>query len=499
MNNSVIYARFSSSNQREESIEGQIRECTARAKSDGYNIVKIYRDDAVSGTSVNGRTAFLQMIEDAKSGFFQRIYIYKYDRFARNVVDSHVYEQVLSACNVELVSIKEGVPDGASGFLVKGMHELLAQYYSVNLSENVKRGHETNALKCKWNGAHIYGYRRSKDGYFEIVEHEAEAIRLMYVLYSKGYTMKQIVEHLKPYDAGTKKGWNIMKVSRYLRSPRYKGTYKYDSHIVENAIPAIVTAELWEEVNQMLDNKPNCAPRTNNELYPLSTKLFDEHGNAYVGTSGTSHTGKTYYYYKNTATGELVRKDKIDNIVIEALSDVLNENEHILEQIVDNVMLEQENALQETTRAIASAIEKQASIENKIENCLDAICESGSRPELIQRIDELKEEKAELEKFITGSKDMYLTRDMIIFALEQMRDKLAPQFLADGMVENVVILDTKELVITFKIMKKTSSDVEPLKVCIRNEWWSIGYHIQTKKSLVRVHHNYISLKTFATV
>ncbi len=422
MKNAVIYTRFSSSNQREESIEGQIRECTAKADADGFNVVKVYRDDAVSGTSVNGRNAFLQMIDDAKSGFFQRIYIYKYDRFARNVADSHIYEKILSTYNVELISIKESVPDGASGFLVKGMHELLAQYYSENLSENVKRGHETNALKCKWNGSRIYGYKRSDDGYFEIVESEAQAIRLMFELYSKGYTMKQIVERLKPYKTGTKNGWNIMRVSRYLKSPRYKGTYVYDTHIVENGIPAIVSTDLWEEVNEMIKNKKQCAPRKDNALFPLSTKLFDEKGNTYVGTSGTSHTGKTYYYYKNTVTEEFIRKDKIDSVVIDALSDVLTQDKEIMEQIVDNVMVEQENALQRTTEAVASAIDKQHEIDNKIENCLDFICENGSTPGMAERIEKLKSEREELENYINSTKDQYLTRDMVTFALEQMRN-----------------------------------------------------------------------------
>ncbi len=499
MKNAVIYARFSSSAQREESIEGQVRECTARAEADGYTIVKIYKDSAVSGTSVDKRTSFLQMIDDAKSGFFSRIYIYKYDRFARNVADSHIYEELLSKQGVELVSVREGVPEGASGFLVKGMHELLAQYYSVNLSENVKRGHETNALKCKWNGGRVYGYRRSKDGYFEIVEDEARLVRMMYKLFSNGYTIAEIVEKLKPYTSDTKSKWYSQRVSRILRSPRYKGTYVYDKHIVEDAIPAIVSKELWEDVNLKMKHRKFNAPRRGKDLYPLSCKLFDENGNSYVGTSGTSRTGKKYHYYLNTATKEHVRQDRIDEAVLDVLSDVLKQDNEILEQIVDNVMIEQERCLEQSKRTVEVAIQKQKDIDKQIENCLDVICEQGSVPNIVSRIENLKKERSELDTYIDSTKETFFTREMVKFALEQVRDKVAPQFLSDGMIEKVVILDTKELVITFNITKQTSTDRKPIEVRTSNKWWTDCTSIRTLKAVLKAYKGRLLIRSIEKV
>ncbi len=480
MKNAVIYARFSSSNQREESIEGQVRECEARADAEGYNIIKIYKDEAVSGTSVEKRSSFLQMIEEAKAGFFQRIYVYKYDRFARNVVDSQTYEEILKRFNVELVSVKEGVPEGASGFLVKGMHELLAQYYSVNLSENVKRGHETNALKCKWNGGRVYGYKRSDDGYFEIVEEEAQAVRLMYELYDKGYTMKEIVQELKPFDSGNKNGWHVMRVSRFLKSPKYKGTYTYDKHVVEHGIPAIVDDELWERVNSKMKNKSQCAPRRKCKDFPLSTKLFDEYGNPYIGSSGRSHTGKTYYYYKNTATKELIAKDLIDNAVSQALSDILSRDEAFLDKLADEIMKEQDRDMEATSQAIISAMSKIEKLDKQIDHCVDVICESGNISNIVERMEKMKDEKYELEQFVATSKEQYITRDMVVFALGKLKDKIAPQFLADGMVESVIIMNDKSLVITLNIKEQTPTSNEPVKVCLGHEWWGGRDYIQTQ-------------------
>ena len=246
-----------------------------------------------------------------------------------------------------------------------------------------------------------------------------------------------------------------------------------DTYRKDNGIPEIVNIDLWNEVNEMINNKKLCAQHQDIALFSLSTKLFDEYGNAYVDSSDTSHTGKTCYYYRNTATNDLVRKDKIDNIVIDALSDVLMQDKEILEQIVDNVMIEQENALQKTTESVANAIKKQHEIDKKIENCLDFICDNGNTPGMAERIAKLKEEREELNRYINSTKKQYLTRDMVVFALEQIRDKRAPQFLYDGMVESIVLLDTKELEVTFKIMKNTFSGTKPLKVFIGNEWWAV--------------------------
>ena len=77
----VIYARYSSDNQREESIEGQIRECTAYAEKNGITIVKHYIDRAISAKTDN-RPEFQQMIKDSDKKLFDIVLVWKLDRFA---------------------------------------------------------------------------------------------------------------------------------------------------------------------------------------------------------------------------------------------------------------------------------------------------------------------------------------------------------------------------------------------------------------------------------
>ena len=142
----VIYARYSSDNQREESIEGQIRECTAYAEKNGITIVKHYIDRALSAKTDN-RPEFQQMIKDSEKRLFDIVLVWKLDRFARNRYDSAHYEYQLERNHVKLVSATEPISEGPAGIMVKSMLTGMAEYYSAELSEKVVRGMTENVLK----------------------------------------------------------------------------------------------------------------------------------------------------------------------------------------------------------------------------------------------------------------------------------------------------------------------------------------------------------------
>ena len=139
MKKAVIYARFSSHSQTEQSIEGQLRECYDFAKRNDVTIVGEYIDRALTGTS-DKRPQFLKMIEDSKKKNFEYVLVYQLDRFARNRYDSANYKAKLKKNGVRVLSVKENITDDASGILVEGMLESMAEYYSAELSQKVKRG-----------------------------------------------------------------------------------------------------------------------------------------------------------------------------------------------------------------------------------------------------------------------------------------------------------------------------------------------------------------------
>ena len=130
MKKAVIYARFSSHSQTEQSIEGQLRECYDFAKRSDITIVGEYIDRALTGTS-DKRPQFLKMIEDSKKKNFEYVLVYQLDRFARNRYDSANYKAKLKKNGVRVLSAKENITDDASGILVEGMLESMAEYYSA--------------------------------------------------------------------------------------------------------------------------------------------------------------------------------------------------------------------------------------------------------------------------------------------------------------------------------------------------------------------------------
>lgn len=114
----VIYARFSSHSQTEQSIEGQLKVCYDYAKSNNYTVIGEYIDRAQSGKFDN-RLEFQKMISDSDKHNFEGVLVYQLDRFARNRYDSAIYKAKLKKNGVRVLSAKENITDDASGILLK--------------------------------------------------------------------------------------------------------------------------------------------------------------------------------------------------------------------------------------------------------------------------------------------------------------------------------------------------------------------------------------------
>ena len=152
--NGVIYARYSSDNQREESIEDQLRECNDFAKRNDITIIDSYIDRAFSATT-DKRPEFQKMIKDSAKNMFDVIIVQKLDRFARNRYDSARYKAQLRKNGVKVISANENISEGSEGIILESVLEGMAEYYSTDLSEEVIRGLTENAMKCKFNGSPI--------------------------------------------------------------------------------------------------------------------------------------------------------------------------------------------------------------------------------------------------------------------------------------------------------------------------------------------------------
>ena len=183
----VIYARYSSHNQREESIEGQLRVCHEYARREGFDVIREYTDSAMTGTS-DQRPSFQQLIADSSRKKFDTVLVYTLDRFARDRYDAAVYRKKLADNGARIVSVTQPIEDSPEGALLESLLEGLAEYYSKNLARGVKRGMRENALKCmSVGGPTPIGYKIDPDTRKYVIDEGAAAIvREIFSLYVNG-------------------------------------------------------------------------------------------------------------------------------------------------------------------------------------------------------------------------------------------------------------------------------------------------------------------------
>ena len=189
----VIYARYSSHGQQEQSIDGQLRDCYAFAERQGYSVIGEYIDRALTGRN-DDRPDFQRMLADARKKQFKYIIVWKLDRFARNRYDSAVHKADLKKYGVRVISATENITDEPEGIMLEGLLESLAEYYSANLSKHVKRGMRESVLAGNYTGGiPPYGYK--VEGKKLVVdENTAPIIRYVFEQYAKGVPKKKILK-----------------------------------------------------------------------------------------------------------------------------------------------------------------------------------------------------------------------------------------------------------------------------------------------------------------
>ena len=376
----VIYARYSSDNQREESIEGQIRECTAFAEKNGITILRHYIDRAVSAKTDN-RPEFQNMIKDSSKRLFDMVIVWKLDRFARNRYDSARYKAGLKKNGVKVVSATEIISEGAEGIILESVLEGYAEYYSADLSEKVIRGMTDNALKCKFNGGtKPVGYVIDEEQHFQLDPLTAPFVLEAFKRYDEGATMTEIRDWLNDQGVKNTRGqpMSYNSVEHLLKNRRYIGEFRYRETVVPNGIPAIVPQDLFDRVREKLaKNKKAPARHKAEDDYLLTTKLFCGYCGAYLcGESGTSRTGVVHHYYKCVSVKKKrtdcrkksVRKEWIEDLVVNETMKMVMDDKAI-EAIVSMLM-----ALQEQDNVSLPLYEKQlAEADSAIQNLLNAI------------------------------------------------------------------------------------------------------------------------------
>lgn len=453
-----IYGRYSSHSQKDTSIEQQFAEIYEYCERAGIRIVGEYADRHLTGTN-DRRPEFQRMMKDAAKGRVQLVVCWKVDRFARNRYDSAMYKARLKKYGIRVVYAKESIPEGPEGILLESVLEGSAEYYSANLSQNIKRGMRANALECKVNNGNLpLGYCKGPDGRFAIDPTGAEIVREVYTMYIDGMSPTEICAVLNSRGLRTSRGarYNKNSLRVMLRNERYIGVYEYGDVRIENGVPAIITKETFDMAQEIIaKNARMPAASWSNVDYLLTGRLFcGKCGAAMVGESGTSKTGTKHNYYicvekkrRHACDKKTVRKAWIEETVVRlTLERVLASD--VIERIADAVMDLQQRE-QEQSEAVLLR-QQLVDVDRSLRNVMTAI-EQGIITETTKiRLEELEGQRRQLLDEIEQAELELpkLSRDQVVFCLERFKrgDATDPAFqwkVIENFVNAVYLYDDR--------------------------------------------------------
>ena len=297
MKTAVIYARYSSDKQTEQSIEGQLRVCTDFASRNKILVVNTYIDRATTGTNDN-RIDFQRMMRDSSKKEWDYIIVYKLDRFSRNKYEMAMHRKTLRDNDVKILSASENIPETPEGILMESLLEGMAEYYSAELSQKVKRGQNENRQKGLYTGGPLlYGYQ-VKDRAISINEDEAQIIKYIFESHASGKYAREICEELtekgiyhrgKPFQENT--------VIKFLKNEKYIKICRHKDEVFTNIYPAIISKYLFYAVKDNLAEK-HYGKHSKETKYLLGDKLFCGYcGHKMLSTSGGGKDGILRRYY----------------------------------------------------------------------------------------------------------------------------------------------------------------------------------------------------------
>ena len=462
MDNAVIYARYSSDKQTEQSIEGQVRVCKQFAKDNNLNVIDIYCDRALSGRT-DHRPDFQKMLKDSSKHNFQYVIVYKLDRFARNRYDSAINKATLRKNGVKLLSAVENITDSPEGIILESMLEGMAEYYSVELAQKVKRGQYESLQKHNFLGGYVpFGYI-IKDKKYAIDETKAELVNSIFTDFAKGKRVKDIVAELKAKNIknNTGKDFTVNTLMYILKNKKYIGILEYGGEEIENYLPSIVTKEIFDAVNNRIKRNSRTPGKYKAKTeYLLSGKLYCGHCMSLMtGETGTSRSGQVYNYYKcfgkkkhNKCNKHNVPKLQIENLVVKlTLEHILKQD--IRETIIKGILDAQNIDTEQST--LQTLYEQKKVIGKQIENCINAIKKGITSDALQNELTTLEQQSLELEISITKQEKIEnnkLTEKQIRFWLSQfdnvdINDEKVKAQIINTFVNKVILFDNKLTII----------------------------------------------------
>ena len=454
----VIYARYSSDNQREESIEGQVRECQSFAERKGYSVIRTYIDRALSGTRADNRPEFQQMISDSTLREFQYVIVWKIDRFSRDKFDSVKYKYALKSSGVSVISATEPIDGSPEGQMMESVFEGISVYYIKDLAQKTSRGMTENAIKGKFNGGTLtFGYTIDENHHFQLDPVNAPIVLDVFTRYSDGETIRSILDDISSKMSNNGRKFTYHFLNWMLNNRRYLGEYKFQDTVNNEAIPPIISQELFDKCQHRLNvNKHKAGSfKKNKEKYLLTGKIFCGICGATIsGISGTGKCKSIYRYYKcmnvkkHKCNKKPVQKELIENIVLNAALDIFKDKALIrkISKACFDLQSKESPMLPALKRRLR---ENQKEIKNLMKAIKAGIVLKTTKSEL----EKLEAEQEQLETNIAIEKlvkpvipQEKIQAWLMNFAAADLSDKSQKQKIIDIFVNSVYVYDDRVVI-----------------------------------------------------
>lgn len=431
----VAYGRFSSNNQREESIDAQFRAIREYCKKENIELIAEFKDEAISGKT-DDREDFQNMISQLLKGNLTVDYVlvHKFNRFARNKYDSALYKKKLKDAGIKVISVSQKIDETPEGELLEGFLETIDQYYSANLAVEVRKGLRENALKGKHAGGQVlFGYSLDKDGYY-VPNENAKIVRRIFEEYAAGVPKTEICERLNAEGYRNQRGkkFNTRTLYDLLRNPKYIGIYIYTidrketirlDDVIQN--PPI-DRHLWEQVQRLCqEGSLKGRYRKQKRSYLLTGKTFCAECGCQISGGGSKRSGgngkgKLNYYYKcvgktkhkNGCTNTSLNKDWFEPKVLQTVLNTVMDEQQV--KHLAKLAFAELEAMRDTPVISTAQLKKELSqILTKQARLTDLYLDGGmDKAMLDERNGELQRRKYQIEEELEKRKHIANSDDL---------------------------------------------------------------------------------------
>lgn len=482
MKGAVIYARYSCERQTEQSIEGQLRECYKYAEQNGLSIICEYIDRAMTGTNDN-RPAFQKMLADAeRTKGWDIVLVYALDRFGRNSIEIALNKQKLIKNGKTLISATQRTStniDGTrnlDGILLENMYIGLAEYYSAELSQKIKRGLHESRLKGQFGGGGIaYGYKVVNKK-LEYNEEQAPIVKYIFEQYNNGKIVREIIEDLTARGVLYKnKPFVPQTVYKMLANEKYIGITKYNGEVFDNIYPAIIDKWLFDSIQQKLViNKTG--KRSLNTDFALRNKVICGYcGRKLQGDSSTARNGKLRFYYKCAGRKKykdcnlrVFRQNELDEFVAHITYEIVC-NDDNMKLLIDKID-EFQNEHKKTDGIINLLNKRLHDTEKALSNITSAIEQGIITKTTKERLTVLENEKEDIETKI-ALEEMRQQKKLSRQEIERFLKKGvqdSPQLFLQHIIDKVIVYDDK-IEIYYKHTNTPDMSQEDCRGCFYSE------------------------------